>query len=91
LQQYIYGLQTSPWHHKHIGFGQNINNVYFATTTLRRKDECHAFKINAENDAHHTLGSTASNRALFVHCQTFYLSQCLVVCLAYFHHAFDEH
>ncbi len=46
------------------------------------------FEINVENDAHHTLGSTQSNRSLFIHCQMFCLSQCLVVCWAYFHHAF---
>jgi len=58
---------------------------------MQRKDERCAFEINDENDAHHILGSTQSNRTLFIHCQTFYLSQCLVVHLAYFHHAFDEH
>ncbi len=45
---------------------------------MQRKNECCAFEINVENDAHHTLGSTQSNRTLFVHCQTFYLSQCLL-------------
>jgi len=48
-------------------------------------------KVSVENDVEHTLDLVQSNCTLFVHCQTLCLSQRLVTCLAYFHHALNEH
>lgn len=66
-----------------------MDHVY---SLLQQQEEKinNTLKVSIENDVEHTLDLVQSNCTLFVHCQT-RLSQRLVTCLAYFHHALNEH
>jgi hypothetical protein len=67
-----------------------MDHVYSLSQQQQEKTNG-AFEISVENDVQHPLGLLQSNCTLFVHQQALCFSQRLVACLAYFHHALDEH